>query len=192
MTHLKTCVLVFGRCRVRSLTRLSVILTEVCRSFSQSLQASVGIVPPQATPVSFQRHSRSSVISSFEVVQYGSVTVSLNKQQNKKQHVGYRSVPMHSRKWTDIHCVRFEVLTAAMLRIQVLWDVTPCLWVSTFRFKQSKYSGLFDPEYGGNPISRNVGNYLSKDTASYPRRVASSFVYAHVYIYIYILCFYIF
>jgi hypothetical protein len=28
--------------------------------------------------------------------------------------------------------VRFEVLTAVLLKIQVFWNVTPCRWVKSF------------------------------------------------------------
>ena len=54
--------------------------------------------------------------------------------------------------------VRFEVLTAVLLKIQVLWVVTPC------RLRTDVSEGLPDPKYGGIAFLRNVGKYLPVDT----------------------------
>jgi hypothetical protein len=50
------------------------------------------------------------------------------------------------------------VLTAALLRIQVLRDVALCCWVSGFR------------RFEGTMFVQNVSNNSHNDTASYPRR----------------------
>lgn len=55
--------------------------------------------------------------------------------------------------------VRFEGLTSVLLKIQVLWVVTPCRLVRT-----DVSEGLPDPKYGGIAFLRNVDKYLPVDT----------------------------
>jgi hypothetical protein len=55
--------------------------------------------------------------------------------------------------------LRFEVVTAVLLKIQVFWDVTQSQWGIT---------GLLYPEDGGNVILGNIRNCSSSDTALPP------------------------
>jgi hypothetical protein len=75
----------------------------------------------------------------------------------------------------------FEVLTAVLMKHQVVWDITPCRILNIndlykdrnapiFRVKQSRRSGflgLLDPEYES---IRLLTHHLPGDTASHPRR----------------------
>lgn len=54
----------------------------------------------------------------------------------------------------------FEDLSAVLMKIQVLWDVTPCRLVNRLR----KPLAQLDPEGGGNTLFRNVGSCLRVDT----------------------------
>jgi hypothetical protein len=69
----------------------------------------------------------------------------------------------------------------AKRRMQVLWDMTPCLSVSGSRRFEGPWGlhlqgqvvlfGLFNPEAESATVVRNVGNHSLSDTASYPGRL---------------------
>jgi hypothetical protein len=78
--------------------------------------------------------------------------------------------------------VKPEILTVALRRIQVFWDVMLCHWVSGVRCFEGlsclhlqrsnslkEAEELLDPEYEANSILQNVSTH-SPDTASHPRR----------------------
>jgi hypothetical protein len=98
--------------------------------------------------------------------------------------------------------VRFEVLTAVVMKSSIFWDVTPCSLLKVnqrfggrcrhhlqgrrkSRARNQLDSGrnqldsgwqaeLFDPEYGGDMFLRNVGCLSTDYTALYLRRQNSS------------------
>jgi hypothetical protein len=53
----------------------------------------------------------------------------------------------------DFVCARFEVLTAVLVHIQDLWDVTPYLVINGYR--SVSLLGRLDPEGEGRKILRN-------------------------------------
>jgi len=76
-----------------------------------------------------------------------------------------------------------EILTVALRKIQVFWDVILCHWVSGFHCfegllclhlqesnSQKETDELLDPEYEAKIILQNVRTH-SPDTASHPRRL---------------------
>jgi delta-aminolevulinic acid dehydratase/porphobilinogen synthase len=50
--------------------------------------------------------------------------------QQQQQQKTKKKQQSSDDKTTTIHAVRFEILTAALLRIRVFWDVMLCRWAS--------------------------------------------------------------
>jgi len=76
---------------------------------------------------------------------------------------------------------RFDILTQALIKIQVFWDITLCWLVHSFwHFKDTKClhlcnpanqeeiftKQLLDPEDGGSKLLQNISHYLPNDKAS--------------------------
>jgi hypothetical protein len=64
--------------------------------------------------------------------------------------------------------VRFQVLTAASMKVTLFWDIAQCSLVEVDRRHQAVD--------GGSTYLRNVGLLQRDYIAPYPRRVLSSFV----------------
>jgi hypothetical protein len=71
--------------------------------------------------------------------------------------------------------VRFQVLTAASMKIIVFWDVAPCSLIEVYqRFRGTYCIHHHSPDDGGSKHLRNVGKFLPDYTAQHPRRQPSS------------------
>jgi hypothetical protein len=69
--------------------------------------------------------------------------------------------------------VKFEVVTAVTVKITVLWDVTSCNLIETYRRfggRQSIFELQECSEIEGCTFLQNVGIFLPHYTAPYPRR----------------------
>jgi hypothetical protein len=67
--------------------------------------------------------------------------------------------------------VRFQVLTAASMKMAIFWDVAPCSLVEVYR----RFSGACCLHHQGKHLW-NVGKLLPDYTAQHPRRQLSSFL----------------
>jgi hypothetical protein len=129
-------------------------------------------------------------------------TVSLNIQ-DAMGHCSYLCITgnlilslhhFYQENWPNT-CVRFGVLRAVVMKSTIFWDITPCSPLKVNRrlggsnnkpskkpaWKQvaSLHTGfllglVFHPEDGGDMFLRNVGWFLTGNTALYPRRYYSS------------------
>jgi hypothetical protein len=87
----------------------------------------------------------------------------------------YRASDYSCLNPSDITCIKWGVQAMkCWWRLQVLWHMTPCLSVVNGRFGKLTASifrtyDYLNPEDDGSRKTRNAGNYLSIDTASYLR-----------------------
>jgi hypothetical protein len=87
-------------------------------------------------------------------------------------HVG----EIKSKNTIHCHDSRAEVLTVLLLKSQVLWDKTLCLYASISERFEGLCSLYPQAEYKGVTVLRNVDDYSSNDTASHTTGPQSSFV----------------
>jgi hypothetical protein len=73
---------------------------------------------------------------------------------------------------TNLKMARFQVLTAANMKMTVLWDVKPFSLVEVYRRLRGAYC-LQRPDRGSKHL-RNIGKLVRDYTAQHPRRQSSS------------------
>ena len=71
-------------------------------------------------------------------------------------------------KWKN-RGIRVQLLTSALLKIQVFWGVTLSRWV--FPDVLEGILGLIDPEDRGTSVLGNLDKYAPSDIAEHPRRL---------------------